>query len=348
MPASHAACKVALASASLTTSNRSPNPAPPKPSCVTSMLVRPSFLRVSGSMRWLPGNPGAACPVFPRASVARTGLPHLGDFSVAEIDDVAPHSHRLGLDLRIDLQVNGCVHRVLDRYPGDSRTVASHQHDAVRSEPLGKIASLRGRRHQKIGIAKPVSNIPDGNLGSDPRRDMKERSQLHVLRNGKGDDFVRVVMHHGHDIGTLPVDRAMYWAFGVLSTPAKVDRIAVQIIFDDVVKCHELRTARCRQKEPVGALRMAHADMTVGIDYTFMRKNAVGYDEVSQDVGSTHCSAPVGVGRGCPGFWPSGFSDREPYWPGSWMDAYNGRRTDGAPNAVERGLARAPASGSRE
>ena len=292
----------------------------------------------------------AGYPVIPARRVQYSqarrgppGLPHLGDFPIAEIDDVAAHSHRLGLDLRIDLQVNGCVHRVLDRYPGDSRTVASHQHDAVRSEPLGKIVSLRGRRHQKVGVAEPVANVPDAESRSDPRRDVKERSQLHVLRNGKGDHLVRVVMHHGHHIGTLAVDRAMYWPFGILRTPAQVDRIAVQIVFDDVVECHRVPDcAMPDRKNRSAPLRMAHADMTVGIDYTFMRKDAVGDDEVSQDVGSTHCGAPVGVGRGCPGFWPSGFSDREPFWPGSWMDAYNGRRTDGAPNAVERGLAGRP------
>src|SRR5271166_5001453 len=121
MPESHAACNVALASASSTTSNRSPSPAPPKPSCVTSTFVRPSLRRTSGSIGKCPlaRDPGAARPVFPGAGVARAGLPHLNDFAFAEVDDVTTHSHCLGLELRIDLQVNRGVHRVLNRGAGD-------------------------------------------------------------------------------------------------------------------------------------------------------------------------------------------------------------------------------------
>ena len=96
----------------------------------------------------LASDPGTARPVFPGSRVARAGFPHLSDFPFAEVDDVSAHSHRLGLDLRIDLQVNGRVHRVLDRDPGDRRAVTAHQHDTVRAEPVREIVAMRRCCHQ--------------------------------------------------------------------------------------------------------------------------------------------------------------------------------------------------------
>jgi hypothetical protein len=70
MPASQAASSVAAACASGMTSNRSPRPAPPKQSCVTSTSVSPRRRRASGSMRFAPSCRGMAAACFGRASVA--------------------------------------------------------------------------------------------------------------------------------------------------------------------------------------------------------------------------------------------------------------------------------------
>ena len=48
----------------------------------------------------------------------------------------------------------------------------------------------------------------------------------------------------GDHIRTLAVDRSVNRALGVLSAPAQVYRVAIEIIFDDVVERHEFRTAR--------------------------------------------------------------------------------------------------------
>ena len=77
-----------------------------------------------------------------------------------------------------------------------------------------------------------------------PGRDVEERPEPGALRDGEGDDLVRVVVHHGDHIRTLAVDRAVNRALGILRASAQVDRIAVEIIFDDVVERHEFRTAR--------------------------------------------------------------------------------------------------------
>lgn len=108
--------------------------------------------------------------------MARAGLPHLGNFPFAEVDDIVAHPHRFGLDLRVHLQMNGRVHRVLNRNSGDRRSVASHQDDTVRTKPVRKIITLCVRCHQQVGIAEFVAYIPDWNLGSYACRDMKERS----------------------------------------------------------------------------------------------------------------------------------------------------------------------------
>ncbi len=227
--------------------------------------------------------------------MAGTGLLHLSYFPFAEVDDIVAHSHRIGLDLRVDFQVNRCVHGILNRDSGDGRAVAPHQHDVVRTKPICKVVAMRGRCHQQICIAELLANVPDRNLRPNPRRHVEERSKLDALRDGEGDDLVGMVMHHGDHIGTLAIDRTVNRALGVLSAPALVDWVAIEIIFNDVVESYQFRTARSRQEEPVGPLRMTHADVAVGIDHAFTCKNAVGDDEVSQDVGRTHCGAPCSV-----------------------------------------------------
>jgi hypothetical protein len=43
---------------------------------------------------------------------------------------------------------------------------------------------------------------------------------------------------------------------------ALVDRIAVEIVFHDVVERDELRATRARQEKAVGPVGMAHTDVT--------------------------------------------------------------------------------------
>ena len=126
---------------------------------------------------------------------------------------------------------------------GDRRAVASHQYDTVRTKPVREIAPCAIVVTNRLVSPNLLANVPDRNLRSDPGREVKERSQFHALRDGEGDDLIRVVVYHGDHVGALAVDPAMDRALGVLSAPAQIDRVAIEIVFNDIVERHEFRAA---------------------------------------------------------------------------------------------------------
>src|SRR5579864_5170556 len=140
--------------------------------------------------------------------------------------------------------------------------------------------SLRHGGHEQIGVAEFRADIPDWNLGAHRRGGMKNGSQTRVLADAEGDDLVRMIVNHRMHVGPRLIDSAMDRALDIDRSAALVDRIAIEIEFDEVVDRHELGATRSREEEPVGPIRMSDADMAVSVDDVFMRQNPVGDDEV--------------------------------------------------------------------
>src|SRR5690348_9279483 len=91
-------------------------------------------------------------------------------------------------------------------------------------------------------------------------------------------------VHHRHHIGPSFEDTSMDEAFEVEGSPFFLHRPAVQGEFDDVFWSYQFRGQRTGQKKPVRSLRMTNADMTISIDDLLMSKDAVGDDEIVQQM----------------------------------------------------------------
>ena len=106
--------------------------------------------------------------------------------------------------------------------------------------------------------------------------------------SGFGDDAERqrvlgVGMHHRHDVGPRLEDRGMDEALQI-RLALVADRLAHLVELDQVVALDQFRRQRARHEEALRIVGMAHADMAVGIDHVFVGENAIGDDEVAQQI----------------------------------------------------------------
>src|SRR5215469_5824535 len=92
-----------------------------------------------------------------------------------------------------------------------------------------------------------------------------------------------MIVDHRFHIRPRLVDAAMDRPLDIDFAAALVDRLAVEIEFEEIVACHQLRAARAREEEAVGLGRMAHADMAIGIDHVLMGEDAVRHHQIVQD-----------------------------------------------------------------
>src|SRR6185503_332222 len=63
----------------------------------------------------------------------------------------------------------------------------------------------------------------------------------------------------------------------------RIHRVAVEVVFDEVGGGDEARREIAREKEMVGALGAARADMAETVENVFVRQNAVGDDNIVDD-----------------------------------------------------------------
>ena len=64
------------------------------------------------------------------------------------------------------------------------------------------------------------------------------------------------------------------------SRPLRVERLAVEVVLDDVLHLHDLRRERAREEVALRVARRAQADVAVGVDHAVRGEDAVGGDEV--------------------------------------------------------------------
>ena len=66
--------------------------------------------------------------------------------------------------------------------------------------------------------------------------------------------------------------------------PARVKRIGVEVVLEDVLRLHPLRRERAREVIALRIRRRAQADVSIGVDHAVLGKDAIRSDEVFEMV----------------------------------------------------------------
>jgi hypothetical protein len=89
-----------------------------------------------------------------------------------------------------------------------------------------------------------------------------------------------MAVHHRDDIRADFIDFAVDEPLQVRRPPVGVHRVAVEVVFDDVVGGHQGRRHAARQQIAVGVLGMTHADMAEPVDDVLIVQDAVARHEI--------------------------------------------------------------------
>jgi hypothetical protein len=90
-------------------------------------------------------------------------------------------------------------------------------------------------------------------------------------------------MNHCANIWPGPIDLGMDEAFGIQRSTLRVDGISVEIEFDEIGRCHQLRRQRSSHDESIGSTIMPRADMPEPIEYALLGKNSICRDKVGYE-----------------------------------------------------------------
>src|SRR5262245_5021281 len=111
-----------------------------------------------------------------------------------------------------------------------------------------------------------------------------------------------MAMHDGLNVRSRLVDLSVDKALDETGTAIRVDRIAVQIVLDDVIGRNQRRRDRARHQITVGRRGMPQRDVPEAIDDSLRREYAAGRGEICNEIGK----------EWAPGFirhrFPSGFN----------------------------------------
>src|SRR5262249_35354790 len=114
---------------------------------------------------------------------------------------------------------------------------------------------------------------------AEKRRVVEDRLQR-IFGHGEGYDGRRVTVDDGVDIRPHLVDLAVDEALLVGAAPLRIDRLAVEVVFHDVVRGHRRGRDRARHQIAIGIARIADADVAEAIENLFVRQDAVGENEI--------------------------------------------------------------------
>src|SRR5262249_20957516 len=144
------------------------------------------------------------------------------------------------------------------------------------------------RLHQQVRAFLEIANLVVGQAFTHERGHVENGTQRHA---GHAERHHRVGMAVDDRYHFWPrlEDFAMYEALAHGFAPARVHRVAVEIVFDDVLLGDVFRRDVPGEEIAVGIALGAHAHVTVRIDDIVLREYAVGRNEV-EDLGHRHCS----------------------------------------------------------
>ena len=93
-----------------------------------------------------------------------------------------------------------------------------------------------------------------------------------------------MVVHDRHDIRPRFVERAVDEPLEVRRAAARIDRRAIERELHDVIRLDAIGCTRAREKIALRIVRIAHADVSEGIDHALAREDAVCRDKFFDQV----------------------------------------------------------------
>ena len=103
-------------------------------------------------------------------------------------------------------------------------------------------------------------------------------------------DLIGVIVHDRYDVGTRLIDRSVDRPLEIHGPPTLVDRVALKIVFHDVVELDELGAARTGQKEAIRPIGTADAHVPKRVRHAFACEDVVRHHKVApQRVEIGHC-----------------------------------------------------------
>ena len=151
---------------------------------------------------------------------------------------------------------------------------------AFAAEHARHVAALRHVDHQQIGlVAEFFGDIPHRHVRAHVARHVRDAAHRR-LGDAERQDVLGVRMHHGVDVRPRLVDRAVDEALEI-GRARVAHRRAVEPELDDVGAGDEFRAERARQQIVVGLLRVADADVAVGVDHVLLRQDPIGDHQIA-------------------------------------------------------------------
>src|SRR5215467_11629619 len=120
-----------------------------------------------------------------------------------------------------------------------------------------------------------------------------------LLRDAKGQRVLGMGMDDGHDIRPRRENRGMNEALEIKAGALVAYRLTLEVELDDVFGTHQLGSERAGNQKAVGIVRVADADMAVGIDHLLAGEDPIGDHKIlDQSIKTVHCTHHTGR-RGC-------------------------------------------------
>src|ERR1700730_12093408 len=113
---------------------------------------------------------------------------------------------------------------------------------------------------------------------------MDHRPQWRPAYDAKGQDVFGMRVHHRHYIRPRFENCAMNEPFEIEVAFFFPHRLAVEGELDDIFVSDQFRSPRTRQKKTVRSLPMPNANMAVRVHHFLVSKDAVGDDEIVQQI----------------------------------------------------------------
>ena len=162
--------------------------------------------------------------------------------------------------------------------------MSAHQDHVLVPELLRqRLAEVSGA-DEHVGVAAGFADLEDRHAAAEESAHVRHRTQPRALGGAERDERPRVAMHdRGHFRAQL-VDFAVDEALRILRPVRMGERVALEVEGDDVLRRDHARRQVPRHEIEVRVGRMAHAQMSEGIDDVIVKQNFVAQDEVIEQI----------------------------------------------------------------
>ncbi len=138
--------------------------------------------------------------------------------------------------------------------------------------------------NEEVAVAEFVVLVPERRRFADGGAKMKHR---HDRLAGDAERQHRrgVMMADHHDIAARLIDAAVNDALGIERRLGGLHRLGIERVSQNIVRLDQERRARAREEITARIGRMAHANVTEGVEHAFMGENSIGQRKLGDEVG---------------------------------------------------------------